>query len=194
MTLDEIKKIKTKTVAYLLPLVTPRNAKITDFKEDGFFPKCNFINAFRYCEEFPELTKHVFVLYKYSPIAGFEAYMNKMKNNSCFHSYVDFDKVSVMLIYEIPFECLNTLALFDKGSYSKFRAEDKKKILDFYSATSSDNFGPSGVLYKKEWRRLEIEKQIDMKLPQDAELSSIPNVEEETYYINYKVNNEQEVI
>ena len=120
--------------------------------------------------------------------------MTKMKKNPCFHSFVDFDKVSVMLIYEIPFECLNTLALFDKGSYSKFRAEDKKKILDFYSATSSDNFGPSGVLYKKDWRRFEIEKQIGMSLPQDAELSSIPAIEEETYYIKYKVDNEQEVI
>jgi len=85
MTLDEIKKIKTKTVAYLLPLVTPRNGKITDFKEDEFFPKCNFINAFRYCEEFPELTQHVFVLYKYSPIAGFEAYITKIKKNTFLH-------------------------------------------------------------------------------------------------------------
>jgi hypothetical protein len=98
------------------------------------------------------------------------------------------------LIYEIPFECLKTLALFDSGSYSKFRTEDKKKILDFYSATSSDNFGPSGVLYKKDWRRFEIEKQIGMSLPQDAELSSIPSIEEETYFIKYKVDNEQEVI
>jgi hypothetical protein len=33
-----------------------------------------------------------------------------------------------------------------------------------------------------------------MQLPQDAELSSIPDVQEETYYLKYKVNNEQEVI
>jgi hypothetical protein len=194
MTLDEIKQIKNKTLAYLLPLITTKAGKISDFKEDEFFPKCNFINAFRYCEEFPELTQHVFVVYKYSPIAGFEAFITRMKKNPNFHSFVDFDKVSVMLIYEIPFECLNALTLFDKGSYSKFRAEDKKKILDFYSATSSDIFGPSGVLYKKDWRRLEIEKQIGMSLPQDAELSSIPLLEEETYYNKYKVNNEQEVI
>jgi hypothetical protein len=194
MTLDEIKQIKNKTLAYLLPLITTKVGKISDFKEDEFFPKCNFINAFRYCEEFPELTQHVFVVYKYSPIAGFEAFITRMKKNPNFHSFVDFDKVSVMLIYEIPFECLNALTLFDKGSYSKFRAEDKKKILDFYSATSSDIFGPSGVLYKKDWRRLEIEKQIGMSLPQDAELSSIPLLEEETYYNKYKVNNEQEVI
>lgn len=194
MTLDEIKQIKNKTLAYLLPLITTKVGKISDFKEDEFFPKCNFINAFRYCEEFPELTQHVFVVYKYSPIAGFEAFITRMKKNPNFHSFVDFDKVSIMLIYKIPFECLNTLTLFDKGSYSKFRAEDKKKILDFYSATSSDIFGPSGVLYKKDWRRLEIEKQIGMSLPQDAELSSIPLLEEETYYNKYKVNNEQEVI
>jgi hypothetical protein len=33
-----------------------------------------------------------------------------------------------------------------------------------------------------------------MSLPQDAELSSIPSIEEETYFIKYKVDNEQEVI
>ena len=86
------------------------------------------------------------------------------------------------------------MTLFDKGGYSKFRAEDKKQVLDFYSVTSSDKFGPAGVLYKKEWRRLEIENKIDMKLPEDAELSSIPDLEQETYYLKYKNTNEPEDI
>ena len=190
MSLEDIKKINNKTIAYLLPLVGNKNSKNSDFKDDEHFPKCNFINVFRYCEEYPDLKTHVFVLYKYSPNPLFSDFINKFKKFSNFHSIVDNDKYTVMVIFEFPNDSLKTLNHFDKGEYSKFRAEDKKRILDFYSVTSNDKFGPVGVLYKKEWRRLEIETQIDMKLPKDAELSSIPDIEQETYYIKYKIQDE----
>jgi hypothetical protein len=99
-----------------------------------------------------------------------------------------------MVIFEFPTDSLKTLKHFDNGEYSKFKLEDKKKILDFYSVTSNDKFGPAGVLYKKEWRRLEIEKKIDMRLPEDAELSSIADIEQETYFNKYKTQDESEDI
>lgn len=194
MSIEEVKKIKNKTIAYLLPLVANKNDKFATFKDDEHFPKCNFINVFRYCEEYPELDKHLFLLYKYSPNPLFESFINKFKTSSNFHSIIDNDKYTVMVIFEFPTDCLKTLNHFDNGEYSKFKAEDKKKILDFYSFNSSDKFGPAGVLYKKEWRRLEIEKKIGMKLPEDAELSSIADIELETYYIKYKIQDESEDI
>jgi len=194
MSLEELKKIKNKTVAYLLPLIANKNGKFADFKDDEHFPKCNFINAFRYCEEFPDLDTHIFVIYKYSPNPQFEELLNRFKRYSSFHSIIDNDKYTVIIVFEIPYSSKKALTLFDKGGYSKFKAEDKKQILDFYSVTSSDKFGPAGVLYKKEWRRLEIESKIDMKLPEDAELSSIPDLEQETYYLKYKNTNEPEDI
>lgn len=194
MSLEELKKIKNKTVAYLLPLVGNKNSKLADFKDDEHFLKCNFINAFRYCEEFPDLDTHIFVIYKYSPHPQFEELLNKFRRYAAFHSIIDNDKYTVIVVFEIPASSKKALQLFDKGAYSKFRAEDKKQILDFYSVTSSDKFGPAGVLYKKEWRRLEIESKIDMKLPEDAELSSIPDLEQETYYLKYKNTSEHEDI
>lgn len=194
MSLEEVKKIKNKSIAYLLPLVANKNSKLADFKDDEHFPKCNFINVFRYCEEFPELDTHLFVLYKYSPNPIFDDFLNKFKKSANFHSIVDNDKYIVMVIFEVPADSLKTLKHFDNGEYSKFRLEDKKKILDFYSVTSNDKFGPAGVLYKKEWRRLEIEKKIDMKLPEDAELSSIADIEQETYFNKYKTQDESEDI
>jgi len=194
MSLDEIKNIKNKTVAYLLPLVANKNGKLADFKDSEHFPKCNFINAFRHCEEFPELENHIFVIYKFSPHPQFEELLNKFRRYAAFHSIVDNDKYTVMIVFEVSSASKKTLQLFDIGAYSKFRAEDKKQILDFYSVTSSDKFGPAGVLYKKEWRRLEIENKIDMRLPEDAELSSIPDPEQETYYLKYKSANEEEDI
>ena len=192
MSLEELKKIKNKTVAYLLPLIGNKNSKFADFKDDEHFLKCNFINAFRYCEEFPDLDSHVFVIYKYSPHPQFEELLSKFKKYANFHSVIDNDKFSIIVVFKIPEISKKTLELFDKGAYSKFRAEDKKQILNFYSVTSSDKFGPAGVLYKKEWKRLEIESKIDMKLPEEAELSSVPYLDQETYFIKYKSTNETE--
>jgi len=194
MSLEEVKKIKNKTMGYLLPLVANKNSKFADFRDDEHFPKCNFINVFRYCEEYPDLNTHLFLLYKYSPNPLFSDFINRLKKNSNFHSIVDNDKYTILVIFEIPASSLKSLNHFDKGEYSKFKAEDKKKILDFYSVTSDAKFDPAGVLYKKEWRRLELEKMIDMKLPEDAELSSIADVEQETYYIKYKIQDESESI
>jgi len=192
MSLEELKKIKNKTVAYLLPLIGNKNSKFADFKDDEHFLKCNFINAFRYCEEFPDLDSHVFVIYIYSPHPQFEELLSKFKKYANFHSVIDNDKFSIIVVFKIPEISKKTLELFDKGAYSKFRAEDKKQILNFYSVTSSDKFGPAGVLYKKEWKRLEIESKIDMKLPEEAELSSVPYLDQETYFIKYKSTNETE--
>jgi hypothetical protein len=183
MSLEELKKIKNKTVAYLLPLIANKNGKLADFKDDEHFPKCNFINAFRHCEEFPDLDTHIFVIYKYSPNPQFEELLNRFRKYSSFHSVIDNDKYTVIVVFEIPYGSKKALTLFDKGAYSKFRAEDKKQVLDFYSVTSSDKFGPA-----------EIESKIDMKLPEDAELSSIPDLEQETYYLKYKNTNEPEDI
>ena len=34
MSLEEVKKIKNKTIAYLLPLIANKNNKLADFKDD----------------------------------------------------------------------------------------------------------------------------------------------------------------
>jgi hypothetical protein len=191
MMLDEIKNIKNKTMAYLLPLIANKTGKASDFKDSEHFPKCNFINVFRYCEEYPNLNNHIFVIYKYNPSPQFKEFIDKFKKYPTFHSIIDNDKYSIIIVFEIPFDSLGTLNHFDNGAFSKFKLEDKKRILNFYSVTSNDKFAPAGVLYKKEWRRLEIEELIAAKLPPDAELSSIPYLEEETYYLKYKtIDNE----
>ena len=110
----------------------------------------------------------------------------KRKLLNIFFIQIRNEKFSIIIVFEIPFESLNTLKYFDNGLYSKYKLDDKKKILNFYSVTSSDKFVPAGVLYKKDWRKLEIEDTIGMSLPMEAELSSIPDINEETYFLKYK--------
>jgi hypothetical protein len=193
MSVEELKELSNKTFPYLFPLVVNKKDKITDFKNDELFPHSNFINVFRYCEKYPQYDKHVFLVYKYSPKPLFETFINKLKNNSNFVLDDDLDKYTVMLIYKIPKEFEHTLKMFDLGKYSQFSNEAKSRILSFFSAKEEDIFNPVGVLYKKLWRKEDIERSIGMKLPDNAELSSIPNIDKETYFNKYIIQNEQEI-
>lgn len=186
MNLEELKKIKTKTTAYLLPIVANKNNKYVDFKDDELFPKCNFINTFRFCNLYPDLDSHVFILYKYSINSTFSNFINRFKTFMNYHTTISNNENFIIIVFKIPVDSFKSLNHFDKGEYSKFRIEDKKKILNFYSVTTNDMFDPVGVLYKKDWRKLEIEQKIGLTLPESAELSSIPNLEHETLFIENK--------
>jgi hypothetical protein len=189
MNLEELKKKKTKSLCYLLPLIGTKTDKITEFHNNEVFPRCNFINVYRHCESLPELKEHIFVLYKYDANFIFSMFLDKMKKNSNFHSLIKTDEVSILIVYKVPNHRKYILPLFDNGEFSKFKHEEKQTILNFWNVTVADKFGPVGVLYKQEWKKKKVEELIGMDLPHDAELTSIPNVEEETYYNKYKLIN-----
>ena len=186
MNLEELRKIKTKSLAYLLPLIATKTDKITDFQNNEIFPQCNFVNVFRYCESLPDLKEHIFLLYKFDSRFTFSMFLDKLKKNPNFQSIVKIDEISIIVIFKLPFHRLYTLSLFDKGEFSKFKHEEKQSILNFWNAAITEEFGPVGVLYKQDWKKKQIENLIGMELPHDAELASIPNVETETYFNKYK--------
>jgi hypothetical protein len=194
MNLEELKKVKTKSLAYLLPLVALRTDKITNFQNNEIFPQCNFVNVYRHCESLLELKEHIFVLYKFDANFIFGMFLDKMKRNSNFHSVIKIDEASVFIVYKLPDHRVYVLSLFDNGEFSKFKHEEKQTILNFWNTTAEAEFGPAGVLYKREWKRKRVEESIGMKLPDNAELASIPNVEKETYYNKYKLVNSTENI
>jgi hypothetical protein len=185
MSLEDIRKINTKSFPYLFPMVVNKSDKLNDYKDNDVFPRNNFVNVFRYCEFLKHYDKHLFIIYAYSPTNTFELFINKLKKNKNFVEYIELDKYSIMLVYKIPTEYHDCLNNFDNGKFSKFKNSTKIKILDFFSVSSNDKFGPVGVLFKKDWRKEEIENLIGMKLSEDAELSSIPDRETETYFNNY---------
>lgn len=193
MSVEKLKSLANKTFPYLFPLVVNKKDKITDFKNDELFPHSNFINTFRYCEKYPEYNSHIFLIYKFSPKPQFELFLNKLKNNSNFMFQDDLDKYTIMLVYKVPKEFEHILNLFDLGKYSKFDNKAKLRILDFFSAKEDDKFNPAGVIYQKSWRKKDIEESIGMQLPPNAELSSIPDLNKETYFNKYIIQNEQEI-
>jgi len=188
MSIEELKKINCKSKTYLLPLISGEY-KFLDFNSIKKFPQRNFVNAFRYCERFPEYKTHVFVFYEKSDKAPFNSLVIKLKNNVNYHSTIDINNTLLCIIYTIPYTSFDTLQCFDEGRYSEFREEEKQKIMKFYSVDSDTKFGPSGVLYKKAWKREELEKAFDVKIDIDAELSETPKIEKETFYNKWRFCN-----
>lgn len=200
---------KNKTIGYVLPFLN-NNGKIElDFfwsnRDLGNFPTNLFVNAFSKCEEFPELESHIFLLYKFSPNPIFQNFENKLSYLPEFVQAYDPDKYHRMFVFKIPEEYLDTLKMFREGKFSKFKESYKAAILKFHKLDSKYIKDPNnnkntitGTLYKQEWKKNEIEEQLLntssvhksqwVRLPYDAEYTSIPNDEHETYLNRYKVN------
>lgn len=91
-----------------------------------------------------------------------------------------------MFMYElkIPEHFENDYRHFLNGKYSKFSEKAKDAIITKIarsSAKASKDTIIYSILYKTEKRRKQLEKDLDVKLPADAELASIFNPDLELY-------------
>ena len=85
----------------------------------------------------------------------------------------------VMFVFDIPKRCIRNYNRFINGKYSKFSKEYKIDILDFHDAEIEDEIGQ--ILFQSDKRRVALEKKLAADLPDESELLSIINIEDETY-------------
>lgn len=100
------------------------------------------------------------------------------------HIYKD-DKL--YMIYKIDKHIYYAINCLVNGKYSYMLKEDKYKIMSFmklYSNQESCNI-IGGILYKTKSRKAFLENTLDVKLDDDAEFASVPNIKNET--INFSL-------
>ena len=73
--------------------------------------------------------------------------------------------------------CLYLMFLKDK--YSEFSKAYKIDILEFHDADIEDEIGQ--IIFRSDRRRKAMEKRLGTHLPENSELLSIINIEDETY-------------
>jgi hypothetical protein len=200
---------KNKTIGYLLPFLH-NNGKLNceNFfsKSDINFPVNHFVNVFNKCEEFSELDQHLFLLYKFSPNPIFQNFESKLSYLPEFVQAYDPDKYHRMFVFKLDDEYIDAIQKFREGKFSKIKERHKDIIMkfhrldpDLYLRKSDDNRNNiSGTLYKQQWKKTQIEEEFLnspslhksewVRLPHDAEYTSIPNDEHETYLEKYKIN------
>lgn len=115
------------------------------------------------------------------------SYEHRIKNNIYFKKLIDLED-EVLYIFNFPEEYLNEYLYFKDGKYSKFGEDAKELILEFWYKFYKDNKQAipflvkiKQILFRDEKLRRKLEKELDEKLDEDAELSSIPDLEKELF-------------
>ena len=162
--------MKTKSFTYILPLM------------DYFVNvrKRNLVNTYVGSKDKLELTNHIFLLYKFHGTKDFILYEEKLEKSSIFHSKYDPDKTHVMFVFSVPEDYQDIYDLYLAGKYSEFPQDYKIQIFKFHNINEATH-RVAQVLFKHPDIREELEERLGVELPEDVEVSSVPDMELETY-------------
>jgi len=161
--------IKNKSVTYIVPLV------LTGIN----LPKKAIINSFLYHVDYIDYNQNeingVFVLFSYN-------YMGKadLRHEQNCEFIIDIDSNHFMAYIKIKSQDIkDDVDLLIKGKFSKVSFYSKVIIKDFWQF--KDNTQVIHILNKNTDYKIKLEEQLDVKLPEDAELGSIFDISKEVF-------------
>jgi ssDNA-binding Zn-finger/Zn-ribbon topoisomerase 1 len=162
--------MKTKSFTYILPLM----AHFIDLR------KRNLVNTFIGCSDYPELDNHIFLLYKFHGTKEYILYEEELENNTLFEKKFDPDKEHVMFAFKVPEDYQDVYNQFKAGKYSELPEDYKIQIFKYHNILSADH-KVAKVLFKHPDLREELEERIGVEIPENMEVSSIPDMNLEIY-------------
>jgi len=176
--MSNIRYNKSKT--YLLPLL----AEVVEIK---FFSSLVDTYIMDPNEKYENC---MFLLYNFSfKNPEFTAYEHKLVENPYFIDSVDIDN-QVLYIFEFPEEYIREYNLFKQGKYSKYGKDAKDTIINFFGNIYAGNLNAvkflmtlKQVLYQDNKLKQELEKKLNVTLPEGAELSDITCLVRETFEV-----------
>lgn len=144
------------------------------------------LNAYLFCDDVESNEDMIFLHYEYQDMDGsFARLENNFKQLSEFKGMFDPDKYTTIFYFEVPAQWYDDYLLFKESKYSRISAKLKKRILRFYA------LGPQSqvykVLYKDAEKRKQLEEELDVVLPEEAEVASALEFSSETYTSKNKI-------
>lgn len=167
--------MRNKSFTYILPMMA---LHIDIVKE-------NLLNTFLYSQDHPKYKEHVYLLYKFSGARKFLEYENYLENHELFEFSYDPDKHHVLFCFKIPPEHKDVYKHFVKGRYSKFPQDYKVSLFKFHGIKNPTH-RVAQVLFKHPDLREEWEDKLGVVISEDAEVSSPPDKNLETYQDKHK--------
>jgi hypothetical protein len=138
------------------------------------------INSYMHDEKYPDRKGVIYVHYIYDKNPGamsrLEAWLIK---HSEFIDCYEPDKYSMIFCFNVPKKYQLDYVKFINSKYSELSPNYKLKILKFFNASVSNDIYK--VLYKDPEYKKQLERELEVTLPQNAELGSAINYENETY-------------
>ena len=169
---DLIVAQKTKTSLFILPMLGGNRTLL--------FYDTLFINAFIEKEGKED---HIVLLYRKSRKKVFKDFTNLLEQCKGYVSTYSPTSSHIVFTFKVPRKYKADFRRFKQGKYSEFKDTYKLQILDFHRLDIDGTMGQ--ILFKSTERRIQLEKRLDAILPQDSELYSIMNEDEEKFNLNY---------
>ena len=165
-----------KSYSYLIPLVNEFCPIDSDFV---LLLDNVYVRHLDYLDE-----DMITISYQFIDNDPFLAYIEAFRPNELFKEmYIDEDNISITLYF--PIEFISEYHLYKRGKFSLFSEKAKSIILsyvlDVHKLKDADRI--RRVLYRDDELRAELERKLDMKIDPHLELSSAPNMINETFVI-----------
>lgn len=167
-----------KSKTYLLPLLS----EMVDLdKKFWKFIKNTYINIDGY-------ENCIALLHDFSfKNPEFTAYEHKLIKNELFVELIDIDD-TVLYIFKFPEVYLHEYNCFKTGRFSAFGTDAKELILEFYNNIYKGNINATSfllkvnqVLFRDKKLKRQIEQELNVHLEEEAELSAVPEMDEEAF-------------
>ena len=171
-----------KSLTYLLPIFN-NHIKIK------FLDK--LLNTYIYSDEYDEPLIVISYDISVNNEFGFDIYERNLISNELFIECVENDD-SFNYIFDFPEDNIDDYESFVIGKYSEISNKSKTSIIEFINNMNVSNEFRSDVkdvLNLGSKLRGRLEKELNVCIPEDWELSSIVDTESETFKI-YKYDNE----
>ncbi len=169
---DLIVAERTKTSLFVFPMLGGNRTLL--------FYDTLFINAFI---ENKNGKDYIILLYRKSKKKIFADFIKLLEKCNGYLSTDSPTSSHIIFTFEVPYRHRTNFRKFKEGKYSEFKDTYKLQILDFHRLDISGSMGQ--ILFKSSERKEELEYQLNAVLPDDSELYSIMNEEEETFNLNY---------
>lgn len=162
-----------KTYTYMLPLLC-RELNVPNLLNiEGIFVKS---------EEYKEYNNHLFCLFRWSPNRVHTKFEDDLLKHPLCEFHKDVSSKHYLMCFKISENLQHNYDYFLKSQYSKITTEGKKHILEFFGL--GKDHAVAMVLYKDSRLKKKYEETLGVKLDNDAELSSILDIDGKECYKN----------
>ena len=168
---DVSSSILTKSSIFVFPML---GADKTLYMFDQLFVNC-FIGDDKHKDS-------IVLLYRFSGDSTFLKFEEALKKFSTFVESYDPSPEYVVFVFRVPQQHQKDFNKFKLGKYSELSGEYKSQLLDFHKFNVHGEL--ASILYRTESKRLRMQQQLNVKIPVNAELHSIIDINQETFNKN----------
>jgi hypothetical protein len=122
----------------------------------------------------------LYCLYRFFDCKEFQEMERNFQRSPLYVDAVDVDDYHILYVFEVLEHFKPNIEIFKLGKYSEFTSSFKEQILTFHGFSKEGE--TAQILYKDSKRKKQLEMEFDIRIHEELELYSKPELIEETYF------------